>query len=209
MTGNILIWAKIGCGDIARLRRVAAAAICLLAGVVASPAISRQSGSVQQPAGAVQTAPIDEPDNAPEKPKGPHVSKGIKAIQQRDTKCATTFIVSADALFAVDRWTLNPDAAETLDVLGPLIAKAGKHPAQIDAFTDSVGSDSDNQILTEKRALTVRGWLVNHGFVPEGTPVRGFGKQNPVDSNSKPNGADNPLGRQKNRRIEVVIDTCR
>ncbi len=100
--------------------------------------------------------------------------KGTQAIKQTDAKCSETLSVSADALFQPKRWTLNPDAGQTLDALGPMIAKAGKHPVRIESFTDFAGSDSYNQMLSEKRAITVRGWLVNHGFVPEGTPDRGI-----------------------------------
>ena len=63
-------------------------------------------------------------------------------------------------------------------------------------------------MLSEKRAITVRGWLVNHGYVPEGTPIEGLGQRNPVAPNTRPDGSDDPEGRQKNRRIEIVIDTC-
>jgi outer membrane protein OmpA-like peptidoglycan-associated protein len=62
-----------------------------------------------------------------------------------------------------------------------------------------------------KRAETVRGWLDAHGFLA-GLPkvdVKGYGKTRPVAPNKKPDGSDDPAGRQKNRRVEVVADTCR
>lgn len=187
-----------------RLRRLLAAAICLAsAHLVFAVPQNRQS---QQ---AVQTGPIDEPRGAEKEPTGPPIRKGKEAITQVNAKCSTTLSVSADALFKANRWTLNPDAFETMDVLGPMIAKAGKHPARIESYTDSTASDSDNQAVSEKRAITIRGWLVNHGYLHEGTPIQGFGSNNPVAPNTKPDGSDNPKGRQKNRRIEIVIDTCR
>jgi outer membrane protein OmpA-like peptidoglycan-associated protein len=157
---------------------------------------------------AVQTAPIDEPRGAEHKPSGPPIVKGSGAIKQVDAKCSTTLTVADDALFQPRRWTLNPDAGQTMNALGPMIAKAGKHPVRIESFTDPAGSDDDNQSVSEKRAITVRGWLVNHGYVPEGTPIEGLGQRNPVAPNTKPDGSDDPEGRQKNRRIEIVIDTC-
>lgn len=167
-----------------------------------------QSGQSSQPQQTVQTGPIDEPRGAEEKPTGPPIVKGIQAIKQADAKCSETLSVSADALFQPKRWTLNPDGGQTMDALGPLIAKAGKHPVRIESFTDSSGSESYNQMLSEYRAVTVRGWLVNHGYVPEGTPTEGFGQRSPVAPNTKPDGSDDPLGRQKNRRVDIVIDTC-
>jgi outer membrane protein OmpA-like peptidoglycan-associated protein len=172
--------------------------------VVASP----QSGQTSPQQDTVQTAPIDEPRAAEHKPSGPPIVKGAGAIQQVDAKCTETLSVSADALFKARRWTLNPDAGQTMNALGPMIAKAGKHLVRIRSFTDSTASDSYAQMLSEKRAITVRGWLVNHGYVPEGTPIEGLGQRNPVAPNTKPDGSDDPEGRQKNRRIEIVIDTC-
>ena len=182
--------------------------ICAVVSAGIALAASPQSGQTAQHQETVQTGPIDEPRGTEEKPSGPPIAKGIQAIKQVNARCVVTFSVAADALFQVKRWTLNPDAGQTMDALGPLFAKAGKHPVRIESFTDSAGSDGYNQMLSEKRAITVRGWLVNHGFVPEGTPIEGFGQRNPVAPNTKTDGSDNPEGRQKNRRVDIVIDTC-
>jgi outer membrane protein OmpA-like peptidoglycan-associated protein len=45
-------------------------------------------------------------------------------------------------------------------------------------------------------------------MIPAATPIRGFGKTKPVAPNTTPDGRDDPEGRQKNRRVEVVFDTC-
>jgi outer membrane protein OmpA-like peptidoglycan-associated protein len=195
----------------AHLRIQRAFVIAVLVGAAGSLSVAAASlvGNGQQSPGATQTEPINEPRNAPGKPSGLPVSKGAAAIEQHSAKCSLTLTVSADALFGIDRWTLNPDAGQTLDVLGPMIANAGKHPVHIEAFTDSTTADDYAHMLTEKRAITVRGWLVNHGFLPEATTIDGLGKHNPLVSNPKPDGADDPLGRQRNRRMEVVIDTCK
>ncbi len=185
-----------------------AAGICLVISASNVVAASSQSEQTQSSQDAVQTAPINEPRAAQHKPSGPPIAKGAGAIKQVDAKCSTTLTVADDALFQPRRWTLNPDAGQTMNALGPMIAKAGKHPVRIESFTDSAGSDSYTQMLSEKRAITVRGWLVNHGYVPEGTPIEGLGQRNPVAPNTKPDGSDDPEGRQKNRRIEIVIDTC-
>jgi outer membrane protein OmpA-like peptidoglycan-associated protein len=189
--------------SVPRFARIALASILFVGASVACALPQTQPSQ-----DAVQTAPIDEPRAAEHKPTGPPIAKGAEAIKRVDAKCTETLSVSADALFKARRWTLNPDAGQTMNALGPMIAKAGKHPTRIESFTDSAGSDSYTQMLSEKRAITVRGWLVNHGYVPEGTPIEGLGQRNPVASNTKPDGSDDPEGRQKNRRIEIVIDTC-
>jgi outer membrane protein OmpA-like peptidoglycan-associated protein len=89
-----------------------------------------------------------------------------------------------------------------------LLAKAGRHPATVEGHTDAKGSDTYNQTLSENRAKTVRDWLAVHGALPTATPVKGWGKRRPVAPNAKPDGSDDPQGRQKNRRVEVVLDLC-
>ncbi len=188
---------------VSHFARIALASIFLVGVSIACAVLQTQSSQ-----DTVQTAPINEPRAAQPKASGPPIVKGAGAIQQVDAKCSTTLTVADDALFQPRRWTLNPDASQTLNALGPMIAKAGKHPVRIESFTDAAGSDSYTQMLSEKRAITVRGWLVNHGYVPEGTPIEGLGQRNPVAPNTRPDGSDDPEGRQKNRRIEIVIDTC-
>lgn len=69
----------------------------------------------------------------------------------------------------------------------------------VEGHTDSVGSDALNQSLSEKRAQSVRDYLVSQGFPPERISTVGRGENAPVASN------DNAAGRQQNRRVELVI----
>jgi outer membrane protein OmpA-like peptidoglycan-associated protein len=158
-------------------------------------------------AGQVQTGPVTEPRSAAHD-TGPPIAKGAAAITQLNEKCSTRFVVNADALFGPRRWTLNHDASQTLDVLGPMIAKAGKHPASILVETDAADSETDNRNEGHRRALTVRTWLVNHHFSAEGTPIESTtGKSaNPAQSDVKP--TEQSAGRSKNGMVEVLIHTC-
>jgi outer membrane protein OmpA-like peptidoglycan-associated protein len=70
---------------------------------------------------------------------------------------------------------------------------------QVEGYTDSVGSDTFNQTLSENRANSVRAYLIAQGIDPGGITAVGFGKSNPVASN------DNSAGRQQNRRVEIII----
>ncbi len=169
---------------------VVAAWVCL-----STTATFAQTSQGQQ-AGEVQNEPITEPRSAEHKPSGPPIPKGIQAITQTEGKCSTELIINAEALFKPTRWTLNSDAPQTLDALAPLITQAGKHPVRITAFSGSDNSEKNNQIVAEKRALTVRTWLRNHGLVPEDTPITGIANFATGDQQPK-------------EPIELVIDTCK
>jgi outer membrane protein OmpA-like peptidoglycan-associated protein len=137
------------------------------------------------------------------------VPRGIQAVKVVEAQaCERRLSMVADALFAFDQWTLTPEAEETLVVVVPEIEKAGKHPVSIEGHTDAKGSDQYNETLSAKRAGTVKDWLVARKAVPEATKVVAYGERKPVAPNQKPDGSDDPEGRQKNRRVEVVIDTC-
>lgn len=66
-------------------------------------------------------------------------------------------------------------------------------------FTDSIGNESANQVLSERGALSVHAALVERGVDGQRIAVQGFGATFPVSSN------DNNGGRQMNRRVEIII----
>ena len=150
----------------------------------------------------VQTAPITEPRGAKQEQLA-SVPKGAAAITEQRDKCSTRLIVNADALFVPHRWTLNPDAGQTLDVLGPMIVTAGKHPARMVSYTHISDSDDENRTVAEKRAITVRGWLLNHHFLPESTTAE------PSDRGPSPD-LTSAHGKHQgeNGAVEVIIDGC-
>lgn len=194
--------------------RCAGLQLVLILGCICLPAVA---ASAQAQAGQTQTEPIDEP-RAQQEPPGPPVAKGAAAITQQDAKCSKRIIVSADALFKPGRWTLNPDGAETMQALAPLVVKAGRHPVRIEAFVASDAPEHQNQVVAQRRAITVRGWLRNNGYVPVDAPVEGFGKHidNPStaktadgeDSAHTSASSDTPGGTSKDQRVEIVFDTC-
>lgn len=105
----------------------------------------------------------------------------------------------ADVLFAFGKYDLQQAAREALAKFsGIVLAHPGLHLA-VEGYTDSVGSDTFNQTLSEQRASTVRAYLISQGLDPNSITATGFGKSNPVASN------DTPAGRQQNRRVEIII----
>ena len=120
-------------------------------------------------------------------------------LQTRDT--ARGLIVNlSDVLFDTGSYVLKPGAREKLaKISGIVLAHPGLN-LQIEGHTDSVGSDEYNQQLSERRAGSVQDFLVEQGVPAASVTARGFGKTQPVASN------DTPEGRQRNRRVELVVN---
>jgi outer membrane protein OmpA-like peptidoglycan-associated protein len=180
------------------LPAAAAVVVSLLATAGATTAQEQRPGNWQQP-GEIQQPPgtwqvpgeIQEPGE----------------IQRIEEQCRRRLVVAADALFAFDEADLTAKAEATLAELGPQLADA-KGRVVVEGHTDAKGDDGYNRTLSERRARAVRDWLVAKGFAPEGTPIAGFGESKPVAANTHADGSDDPEGRQKNRRVEVVVETC-
>jgi len=114
--------------------------------------------------------------------------------------------LSADVLFDFDKASLRPDAFEALRKAGDVIRNYANAPVLIEGHTDSKGSDQYNQSLSDKRAKSVKDWLVrNAGANARFIMTKGWGESRPAVANTKPDGSDDPEGRQKNRRVEITI----
>ena len=106
-----------------------------------------------------------------------------------------------DVLFETGSSTLSPGAGRNLDRLVQFLTEHPDRLVQIDGFTDSIGSDTFNQDLSQRRADAVRADLLSRGISSARVTTQGYGKSYPVASNSESS------GRQLNRRVEVVIGT--
>jgi outer membrane protein OmpA-like peptidoglycan-associated protein len=104
-----------------------------------------------------------------------------------------------DVLFENARYALRPAARESLARVAGILLAYPDLRLEVDGHTDSVGSDAYNQDLSEKRAGAVRDYLVQQGIPVSTVTTMGFGKTQPIASNS------NAAGRQQNRRVEVVV----
>jgi outer membrane protein OmpA-like peptidoglycan-associated protein len=112
----------------------------------------------------------------------------------------------SDVLFDFDKAEIRPDAFPTLETLARLIKQSGAGVIQVNGHTDSIGSDAYNLALSKRRAASVATWLTINGGIGAGRlEAKGFGKTRPTVANRNPDGSDNPEGRQKNRRVEVII----
>jgi outer membrane protein OmpA-like peptidoglycan-associated protein len=104
-----------------------------------------------------------------------------------------------DVLFETGSANLSSGAGRNLDKLVQFLTDHPERLVQIDGFTDSVGTDSYNQDLSQHRADAVRYQLVSRGISSTRIATQGYGKAYPVAGNSESS------GRQLNRRVEVVI----
>ena len=112
--------------------------------------------------------------------------------------------LSADVLFDFDKAELRPEAKASLDKVVAVLKAYPKATATIEGHTDGKGDDKYNQKLSERRAESVRKFLAGNGATLAIT-TQGLGAKKPVAPNRKPDGSDDPAGRQKNRRVEIVV----
>jgi outer membrane protein OmpA-like peptidoglycan-associated protein len=105
----------------------------------------------------------------------------------------------SDVLFDTASSSLKPGAREKLArVSGILVSHDGLRLA-VEGHTDSVGTDAYNQGLSERRAESVRAYLVDQKFAAGSVGAAGLGEGQPVATN------DTASGRQQNRRVELVV----
>jgi outer membrane protein OmpA-like peptidoglycan-associated protein len=128
----------------------------------------------------------------------------VEQLAVQETETEVRIELSGDVLFDFDRATLRPAAEPTLEQVAAVIARYGDPQVRIDGYTDAKGSDAYNLTLSQKRADAVKQWLAAHG-VTEGVTTKGWGEANPVAPNEKPDGSDDPEGRQKNRRVQITV----
>jgi outer membrane protein OmpA-like peptidoglycan-associated protein len=114
--------------------------------------------------------------------------------------------LNTDILFDFDHADLKPEAGPPLQKVAAVLKAYPRANALIEGYTDGKGDDDYNQKLSERRAASVRAWLALHR-VRTAMTTRGWGKSKPVAPNTKPDGSDDPDGRQKNRRVEITVKT--
>ena len=115
-------------------------------------------------------------------------------------------LLASDVLFDFDKAELLPKAIPSLQKVATVLKSYPNAECSIEGHTDGLGDDAYNQKLSERRADAVKTWLQANGSTPHMTS-RGWGRAKPVAPNKLPNGKDNPEGRQKNRRVEIVVKT--
>jgi outer membrane protein OmpA-like peptidoglycan-associated protein len=155
----------------------------------------------------IQTTKLESGSSAPTNTTTISVQQAITDLQAQKTSEGLRINLPENILFDFDKSDLRPTAKPTLQKLSVLL-KNDSAPTEIQGHTDSRGGDDYNQTLSERRANAVKDYLAsNFQISSDRLTSKGFGKTQPIAPNTKPDGSDNPEGRQKNRRVEVIIRT--
>lgn len=140
------------------------------------------------------------------------ISLGIEAVLKdlgaKITDREIHIDLSADVLFDFDQYSLRPAANESLGKVAQVASNYPEAPLAIGGHTDGKGTHAYNMTLSDNRAAAVKQWLVGNGGVKASrVTTKGWGETKPVAPNKKPDGSDDPEGRQKNRRVELTLTT--
>ena len=128
------------------------------------------------------------------------VRQAMQSLGAQETNLEIHVALPADVLFDFDKADIRSDAATALAQLATVIRAYPTGRVELEGHTDSKGDDAYNQRLSLRRADSVKRWLAEReGIAAERFTTRGAGESRPVASN------DDDAGRQKNRRVEVVI----
>jgi outer membrane protein OmpA-like peptidoglycan-associated protein len=121
---------------------------------------------------------------------------GVRVIREGDN---IRLIMPGDLTFDVDSYDVRSQFYGTLESVALILKEFTKTNIRIGGHTDSMGSDSYNQTLSERRASSVGQFLIAQGVMAGRVSTSGYGKRYPIASN------DSAAGRQANRRVELEL----
>jgi outer membrane protein OmpA-like peptidoglycan-associated protein len=131
--------------------------------------------------------------------KKPGFKEYEKIIEMEKIK-AGAVLTLRNVFFDFDKWDLKKESVTELDHAIKVLDTYKNLKIQIEGHTDSKGSDTYNQTLSEKRCNSVKEYLLTKGFDPNRiVKVIGYGEAKPVDTN------DTDDGRAHNRRVEFRL----
>lgn len=126
------------------------------------------------------------------------LERQIAELNARETDRGLV-VTLGDLLFATGKSELTGGAGPNLNKLAAFLHEYEDRTVLIEGHTDSVGSEESNQFLSQRRAESVKSYLVGQGVQARRLSTSGLGEGSPVASN------DTATGRQQNRRVEVII----
>nr|WP_282104228.1 OmpA family protein [Marinobacter alexandrii] len=121
---------------------------------------------------------------------------GVRVVRNGDQ---IELIMPGNITFDLNQSSIKPSFTDTLESVGLVLKEFDKTIIQIEGHTDSSGSQSYNQLLSEQRAGSVRDFLLNQNIAPKRTRAVGYGERYPLASN------DSAAGREQNRRVELTL----
>ncbi|MFT7072773.1 OmpA family protein [Patiriisocius sp. Uisw_017] len=142
---------------------------------------------------------LDKDDDCPKIP-GTVANKGCPEIAAPTPAVMKTLNDYAKTiLFDTGKASVKDQSKIILNNITAILKEYPNAKFSIDGYTDSVGGNKSNQILSEKRANTVRDYLVTNGIASDRLSSIGYGEDKPIDSNKT------KAGRANNRRVEVIL----
>lgn len=120
-------------------------------------------------------------------------------VQVRRDGNTIELIMPGNITFGTNRAEIRSDFYEVLDSVSTVLKEFDKTAIRVAGHTDSTGSDSYNQKLSEERAASVGRYLVSRNVAPGRVQTQGYGERYPIASN------DSESGRQANRRVELEL----
>jgi OOP family OmpA-OmpF porin len=134
---------------------------------------------------------VDSKDKCPDTP--PHT-------RVDGDGCPIPKVLRLDGVtFEFNKAKLRPDAQTILNYVVSIMQKYQDMQVELAGYTDSIGKDSYNLKLSQKRAESVKAFLIDKGIDGARIQAKGYGKANPVASN------DTADGREYNRRVELHV----
>jgi len=121
------------------------------------------------------------------------------ALSIKEEPRGTVIILPGSVLFASNKWELLPGAQAKLDAVAEALKNHEDHKMVVEGHTDSQGSEGPNLELGQKRAQSVRDYLVARGVKSEAINAMGIGQVRPIADNKSPE------GRANNRRVEIIV----
>ena len=155
-----------------------------------------------KPAPAPVAAPVAPPEPAPAPAAEAAPEAPLEPIPAAEpTPEMMKYCVTLDILFDIEKAEIRPEYNNEVAKVGDFMKKYPTTTAVIEGYTDEVGGDDFNMQLSQKRAESVVNALVaNFGIDRSRLSAKGYGKTKPIADNSTDE------GRQKNRRIDAIID---
>lgn len=130
----------------------------------------------------------------------------VQDLVMKESATEIRIDIAADVLFDFDKAAIKPQAEQALTQVATVIKSKARGSVRIEGHTDGKGADAYNLRLSNQRANAVRTWLAGKGDLKTFTfATQGFGAKQPVAPNIKADGSDDPEGRQKNRRVSIVV----
>jgi outer membrane protein OmpA-like peptidoglycan-associated protein len=121
------------------------------------------------------------------------------ALAIKEEPRGTVITLPGSVLFQSAKWDLLPGAQSKLDAVADALKNQPDHKMVVEGHTDSQGTESENMVLSQKRAQTVRDYLVSRGVPSNIISSVGIGQARPVADNRSPE------GRANNRRVEIIV----